>query len=129
MKTAKFNMNGKNEARKEFNALINKEHKSWMSCIRTIVKNWGVISKEANKDGITKADLNIEFCKKYLEGSNRCQQGVLGYMRTNKETGEKEFCMRETWTPKQVFDYIVAAGRVQWKQLQDAAKEAAKERK
>ena len=129
MKTAKFNLNGKNEKRAEFNAIINKEHKSWMSCLKTILKNWSIISKEANKDGITKADLSIDFCKKYLEGTSRCQQGVLGYVRTNKETGEKEFIARETWTPKQVFDYIVAAGRVQWKQLQDAAKQAVKESK
>lgn len=129
MATAKFNLTGNNETRKSFNALINKEHKSWMACVRTIEKNWGVIRSLANKDGIRKEDICVAYCVKHLEGGAKCLNGKLGYYRTNKETNEKEFIVRESWTPKQVFDYVVAAGRAQWAALQKAAKEAAKERK
>ena len=79
---------------KEFKAIANKEHKSISSCLRTIRDLWmsNDLQKIAKKDGLNKSDLNIDYMKKWLEGTNYCKDGILGRMVVvDKESKAKEF--------------------------------------
>ena len=78
---------------KDFKAFINAEHKSLSSCMRTLRENWGKseLQKVARKDGLTFKDVTPAYLVQWLDGSNYCQNGVLGRMVKNAETGEKEF--------------------------------------
>lgn len=103
---------------KEFKALVNKEHKSLSSCVRTIKENWSILRKIAAKDGLTCKDLNPAYMVQWLDGSNYCREGVLGRMVvTDKETKEKEFRAWETWTPGRALDYLRRASAAHCKSL------------
>ena len=105
---------------KDFKSIANKEHKSISSCLRTIRDLWGAsdLQKIAKKDGLNKSDLNIDYMKKWLEGSNYCKDGMLGRMVVvDKETKVKEFRAWETWTPGRVIDYLRRASASHCKSL------------
>lgn len=104
---------------KDFKKFINQEHKSLSSCLRTLKENWAKseLQKVARKDGLGFKDLNPAYMVQWLEGSNYCQQGVLGRMVKNAETGEKEFRAWDTWTPGRVLDYLRRASAAHWKAI------------
>lgn len=105
---------------KDFKALANKEHKSISSCFRTIRDLWTgtELQKIARKDGLNKSDLNLDYLKTWLEGTNYCKNGELGRMVTiDKETKTKEFRKWESWTPGRVIDYLRRASKAHWDSL------------
>ncbi len=106
------------KAIKDAKAIINKEHKSFSSCLRTVKENWTVFSKIARKDGFTAKDLNPAYFVKWLDGSNYCQNGVLGRMvTTDKENKIREFVAWETWTPGRVMDFARRASAAHFRAL------------
>lgn len=121
MKTNKTNkVNFTTKAAKNFKSVANREHKSLSSCLRTVRDLWtsSDLQKIAKKDGLNKSDLNIDYMKKWLDGSNFCKNGQLGRMvLTNKETKEREFVAWETWTPGRVIDYLRRASAAHCKSL------------
>lgn len=104
---------------KDFRAIVNKEHKSMSSCIRTIKENWtnSEIQKIAKKDGFGIKDMTPAYFVQWLEGTNFCKDGVLGRIVTDKETKEKIFVAWETWTPGRVLDYARRASAKHCKSL------------
>ena len=56
---------------KEFRALVNKEHKSLSSCLRTIRDKWEVVEQLAEADGLRLEDVNT----KYNEASTKFSIG------------------------------------------------------
>lgn len=113
-------INFTSKAIKDFRAIVNKEHKSMSSCIRTIKENWtnSEIQKIAKKDGLTIKDFNPAYLVQWLEGTNFCVDGVLGhYVPIEKGSKEKTFVAWETWTPGRVLDYVRRASAKHCKSL------------
>lgn len=105
---------------KDFKKFVNLEHKSLSSCLRTIKENWtnSEMQKVARKDGLKFKDLNPSYLVEWLNGSNYCQNGVLGRMVTiDKETKEREFRAWETWTPGRVVDYFRRANNAYYRAI------------
>lgn len=105
---------------RDFKKFVNTEHKSMSACFKTILANWNhsELQKVAKKDGLNKEDLNPAYLVKWLEGSNYCQNGVLGRMSpVEKGSKEKVFKAWETWTPGRVLDYLRRASNAHCKSL------------
>lgn len=105
---------------KDFKKFINTEHKSLSNCLRTIRDNWtgSELQAVAKRDGLRKDDLNPAYMVKWLDGSNYCQNGVLGRMApVEKGSKDKEFRAWETWTPGRALDYLRRASANHWKSL------------
>jgi hypothetical protein len=111
---------------KDFKAFINLEHKSLSSCMRTLKENWSrsALQKVARKDGLNFKDINPAYLVEWLDGSNYCQNKVLGRMvvveKGDKAKGiapVKEFRAWDTWTPGRVLDYLRRASAAHWKAL------------
>ena len=105
---------------KDFKVFVNLEHKSLSSCFRTILKYWNNsdLQKVARKDGLNREDLTPAYLIKWLEGTNYCQNGVLGRMViVDKETKAKEFREWTTWTPGRVLDYLRRASKAHCESL------------
>ena len=119
----KFTLTQKNEARISFEQLINKEHKSWFACLRTIEKHWDKIKVLAEENQLSLDEVRLDYCVKHLDGTSRCQNGKLGSVKKGV------FCPRESWTPKQVFGYACAASRAHFMQLKREERENLKQLK
>lgn len=105
---------------KDFKKFVNTEHKSMSACFKTILANWNhsELQKVAKKDGLNKEDLNPAYIIKWLDGSNYCQNGVLGrFAPVEKGSKEKVFKAWETWTPGRVLDYLRRASNAHCKSL------------
>lgn len=107
------------KATSEFRKSLNTEYKGFNACIKFLVANWNnkEIIKLAKADGLNKSDLTAEYIIKHLEGTNWVQNGVMGHVVTDKETGEKVFKAWPTWTPGRVFDYARRASAAHCKAL------------
>lgn len=101
---------------KEFRALVNKEHKSLSSCLRTIRDNWEAVEQLAEADGLRLEDVNPKYIVEHLHNDNYNRDGVLGRLVKN-EAGEKEFRAWETWTPARALDYLRRASNCHCKEL------------
>ena len=101
---------------KEFRAIINREHKSLSSCLRTIKDKWEVVEQLAETDGLRLEDVNPKYIVDHLHNDNYNREGVLGRLVKNEE-GEKEFRAWETWTPARALDYLRRASNCHCKEL------------
>ena len=70
---------------KEFRALVNREHKSLSSCLRTIRDNWEAVEQLAEADGLRLEDVNPKYIVEHLHNDNYNRDGVLGRLVKNEE--------------------------------------------
>lgn len=126
----KINFSTKNA--KAFRTLANEEHKGFNSAVKATLAVWerGTNDKELNAsiesakaDGITANDFTAEYIIKYLNGSNYCQNGVIG------ATKKGVFEAKSRWTAGQVVDYVRRANRARILAENKAEKEAEKANK
>ena len=116
-----MNFTAKNVA--ELRKQINTEFRGLKHCVEFLKTYWKQLSAIGKVDGLMKEHLTAEWIIKQLNGTNDCQNGVLGRTRiVNKETKETEFVARNTWTPGIVLDYLRKATRAQWKAQQEILK-------
>ena len=65
------------KALKDFRMLVNKEHKSLSSCLRTIRDNWAMIEALAEADGLGLEDVTPKYIVDNLHNDNYNRAGVL----------------------------------------------------
>ena len=105
------------KALKDFRTLVNKEHKSLSSCLRTIGDNWAMIEALAEADGLRLEDVTPKYIVEHLHNDNYNRAGVLGRMVKVEGSDEKDFRAWETWTPARALDYLRRASACHFREL------------
>lgn len=105
------------KALKEFRTLVNREHKSLSSCLRTIRDNWAMVESLAEADGLGLEDVTPKYIVNHLHNDNYNRAGVLGRLVKVEGSDEKEFRAWETWTPARALDYLRRASACHFREL------------
>lgn len=122
---AKINFSTKSA--KAFRNTANQEFKGMNHAIKAVLAVWerGTNDAElaasinaAKADGIGTNDFSAEFIVKHLNGTNDCQDGVIG------KTVKGVFKAKTQWNAGQVIDYVLKANRARIVAENKAAKDS-----
>lgn len=111
---------------KGLRTIANNEHKGMNAAYRTLKTVWESNNlydltdaiEAAKNDGLTIEDFTAAFIIENLNGTNFCQDGVIG------ETKKGVFKARTTWTPGQLVDYVRRANKARLSKANKAEKES-----
>lgn len=114
---------------KDFRIIASREQMGFNAALRIVLAVWDKNTKTVNlsdddkkavdkmkeaakMDGCTRADFSASFIIEQLEGTKYVQNGIIGSMIKDKESGEKVFTAKTRWTASQIVDYVRIASRV-----------------